>query len=349
MSSKFIKRIFISLITLGLCVMGGIFWAVQWMQAPAETATAPLVFDIQRGESTSQIASRLANAKRIDWPLIWRAYAHWVENKPLQAGEYELPVNATPLNILHQLQRGDVIKYSVTFPEGLTYKEFLEILKQQPKLRHELASKPIEEHKKILQFSYETLDGWFFPDTYTYLAGDSDKELLLLAHKKMQQTLERAWRTRAENLPYMSASEALVMASIIEKETGVASEREKIAGVFVRRLNNKMRLQTDPTVIYGLADAYTGNLTQKDLQTPNPYNTYLNEGLPPGPIANPGLQALQAALHPAEGDELYFVAKGDGSHIFSATLSEHNKAVEQYQRAHRAEHYQSAPGSSKAK
>lgn len=349
MIQRVMKPILLLLVGLGLCAMGATFWAVQWMQTPTPTATAPLVFEINRGESTGQIASRLAEARRVEWPFIWRAYAHWVEPKPLQAGEYELPANTSPLSLLHQLQRGEVIKYAVTFPEGITYKEFIDILKQQPKLRHEVASKPIEEHKKILQFSYERLDGWFFPDTYAFLAGDSDKDILLQAHKKMQQTLERVWRSRAENLPYMSASEALIMASIIEKETGLASEREKIAGVFVRRLKNKMRLQTDPTVIYGLGDSYTGNLTQKDLQTPTPYNTYLIDGLPPGPIANPGLGALQAALHPAEGDELYFVAKGDGSHIFSATLAEHNKAVEHYQRANRAEHYQSAPAGKAAK
>jgi UPF0755 protein len=360
MSNKLIKRFFILLLSTGLCALGGVFFAVQWMQTPVplsakttqatqttqvtEVSSAPApIFDINRGESTAQIANRLAAAGHLQWPLIWRAYAHWVENKPIQAGEYQLPARVTPLGILHQLQRGEVIKYTVTFPEGITYNEFLEILKQQPKLRHELSNKPIEEHKKLLQFSYETLDGWFFPDTYSYLAGDSDKTILVQAHKKMQQTIERAWRSRAENLPYMSAGEALVMASIIEKETGDAREREKIAGVFVRRLKAKMRLQTDPSVIYGLGEAYSGNLTQKDLQTPGPYNTYLNEGLPPGPIANPGEKAIYAALHPAEGDELYFVAKGDGSHVFSAHLNEHNKAVEHYQRTNRTEHYRSSP------
>lgn len=349
MGIKSIKRIFILLVALGLSAMGGVFWAMQWMQTPAQTPAQPLVFEISRGETTSHIAERLAQSGRIKWPAVWRAYAHWVESKPIQAGEYQLPENESPLGILHQLQRGEVIKYTVTFPEGISYKDFIEILKQQPKIRHELANKPIEEHKKILSFSYENLDGWFFPDTYEYLAGDSDKEILLQAHKKMQKTLERAWRSRADDLPYLSASEALTMASIIEKETGLASEREKIAGVFVRRLKNKMRLQTDPTVIYGLGESYSGNLTLKDLQTPGPYNTYLIEGLPPGPIANPGLGALQAALHPAGGNELYFVGKGDGSHEFSTNLNDHNKAVEHYQRSERSEYYRSAPRSGKTK
>jgi UPF0755 protein len=349
MSIKLIKRIFVFFVFSALAVMAGVFWAINWMQSPVQIADAPLNFEINRGESTASIANRLAESGRVQWPIIWRAYARWVENKPIQAGEYKFPLQTTPLGLLHQFQRGDVVKYTVTFPEGKTYREFLEILKQQPKIRHELANKPLEEHKKILKFSYESLEGWFFPDTYEYLSGDSDKEILLAAHKKMQQTLERVWRTRADNLPYASASDALIMASIIEKETGQASERSKIAGVFVRRLNNKMRLQTDPAVIYGLGDAYAGNLTQKDLQTPGPYNTYLNEGLPPGPIANPGLEALQAALHPQEGDELYFVGKGDGSHVFSAKLSDHNKAVEQYQRTNRAENYRSAPKSDNSK
>lgn len=349
MGIKSIKRIFILLVSIGLMAMGSVFWAVQWMQAPEQTAADSIVFEISRGESTAHIADRLAQSGRIQWPTVWRAYAHWVESKSIQAGEYQIPENASPLGILHQLQRGEVIKYTITFPEGISYKYFIEILKQQPKIRHELSNKPIEEHKKILNFSYENLDGWFFPDTYEYLAGDSDKEILLQAHKKMQKTLEREWRSRADDLPYMSASEALTMASIIEKETGLASEREKIAGVFVRRLKNKMRLQTDPTVIYGLGEAYSGNLSLKDLQTPGPYNTYINEGLPPGPIANPGLDALRAALHPADGNELYFVGKGDGSHEFSATLTDHNKAVEQYQRSDRVEHYRSAPRPGKKK
>jgi UPF0755 protein len=340
---KRLKMVLLGAFVLGLLLLGLGVWGLQWLQTPQSHPAAAEPFVIKKGESTAKIAENLGQKGLLRWPHLWRFYAQLVETKPLQAGEYALPNPVTPLALLHLFQRGEVMTYSVTFPEGIRYQDFIALLAQQPKLVKVLADKPLEEHKKLLAFNYEYLEGWFFPDTYLYRLGDSDKDILLRAHKKMQQTLEKLWRQRAKDLPLASASEALILASIIEKETGVAHERGKIAGVFVRRLQQKMKLQTDPTVIYGLGDAYTGNISSRDLQQPTPYNTYLIEGLPPTPIANPGYHALAAALNPEPGDALYFVGKGDGSHAFSTTLEQHNAAVAQYQKAGRSENYRSSP------
>jgi UPF0755 protein len=182
-----------------------------------------------------------------------------------------------------------------------------------------------------LTLDKEHAEGWFFPDTYFFVRGTTDKALLKRAYAAMHRQLEEQWQLREEGLPYKSPYEALIMASVIEKETGVPEEREQIAGVFVRRLQKGMRLQTDPTVIYGIGEAYDGNIRRKDLRTDTPYNTYTRSGLPPTPIAMPGLAAIRAALHPAAGDSLYFVASGGGAHVFSSTLEQHNEAVIKYQ------------------
>ena len=186
-------------------------------------------------------------------------------------------------------------------------------------------------------------EGWFFPDTYSYSATDSVSDILVQAHGQMQRILDRAWQARDADLPYKTAYEALIMASIIEKETGVTYERPEIAGVFVRRLQRGMRLQTDPTVIYGMGDAYKGNIRRKHLKQLTAYNTYRINGLPPTPIAMPSAAAIEAALHPLPGSSLYFVARGDGSHYFSDSFAEHQRAVRQYQIKQRAQNYQSAP------
>ena len=188
-----------------------------------------------------------------------------------------------------------------------------------------------------------SVEGWLLPETYHYHKGLSDIDVIGIAYANMQSTLSRLWPSRDQGLPYETPYEALIMASLIEKETGTASERPEIAGVFVRRLQKNMRLQTDPAVIYGLGDRYQGNLTRAHLREPGPYNTYLNKGLPPTPIAMPGEAAIFAALHPAAGNALYFVAKGDGSHAFSATLTEHEAAVQRYQVRKRSQNYRSSP------
>jgi len=213
------------------------------------------------------------------------------------------------------------------------------------KLLSKLKGKPLAEQIDLIGIDAENPEGWFFPDTYQFVSGDSDVDILKRANQKMKSLLEIAWHGRQSGLPYKSAYEALIMASIVEKETGAPEEREQIAGVFVRRLEKKMRLQTDPTVIYGLGDSYEGNITRQHLRGPTPYNTYVISGLPPTPIANPGGAALYAALNPAEGDALYFVARGNGYHQFSKTLAEHQAAVREFQIKKRKKDYRSTPES----
>lgn len=248
----------------------------------------------------------------------------------IKAGEYELNAGLTARGLLHKLVNGDVTYHQVRILEGWTLREALLELHAQPALVARLdANDP-----QTLQNAFGVMDwpeGQFFPDTYNFTRGTTDLEVLQRAHALMQEVLESAWAARDAGLPYETPQEALIMASIIEKETAVAVEREQIAGVFVRRLQRNMRLQTDPTVIYGLGSAFDGNLTRAHLESDTPWNTYTRTGLPLTPIALPGRAAIEASLHPDQSEYLYFVAIGDGTHYFSATLEEHSRAVEQYQ------------------
>ncbi len=249
----------------------------------------------------------------------------------LQAGEYTLRAGQTPIDILETLVSGKVNQYAVTLVEGWTIKQLLHSLHRQPKLTATLRGLDHDQLMQALGHPKQHPEGRFLAETYHYTAGTSDAAILRRAYDSMQTLLNKEWRQRAPKLPYKDPYEALIMASIIEKETSVPAERPRIAGVFVRRLNKGMRLQTDPTVIYGMGAAYNGNIRRQDLRTDTPYNTYTRKGLPPSPIATPGPEAIHAALHPAPGNELYFVASGNGGHQFSATLKEHNRAVQRYQ------------------
>ncbi|MCJ8312228.1 MAG: endolytic transglycosylase MltG [Saccharospirillaceae bacterium] len=262
----------------------------------------------------------------------------------IKQGEFQIPVNMNVMDVLAIFESGQSVQYSLTFVEGKTVKEFLAQLAQNDQLKHELWEMSESQILKAINTPYLSLEGLIFPDTYFYQKGDSDLDLLKRAYSKLESVLEQQWVNRAKDLPYKNAYEALIMASIVEKETGAAFERPEIAGVFIRRIHKNMRLQTDPTVIYGVGDKYDGNLTRAHLRTYTPYNTYMNKGLPPTPIAASGEEAIFAALNPNEGEALYFVAKGDGTHYFSTTLQEHNNAVNEYQRFKRnRKNYQSAP------
>ncbi len=310
-----------------------------------ELLNKPLLLDepqsylIKEGSNLTRVVRELKKKNILEFPNILLAYARAAGQTDIRAGEYRLTTGETPLSLLNKLSSGDVIYYQVTIPEGLTVKQWLGLLRQEPKLSGE--KNP--DSTALLSFIEGNPEGWLFPDTYRYHLGETSLVLLRNAHKRMQETLQTEWQQRSADLPYRTSYEALIMASIIEKETGVAEERQKIAGVFVRRLQKGMRLQTDPTVIYGLGENYDGNLTRQHLRQKTAYNTYVIKGLPPTPIANPGAEAIYAALHPAQGDELYFVAKGDGSHHFSTTLAEHEEAVRRYQRSGRQKNYRSSP------
>jgi UPF0755 protein len=253
----------------------------------------------------------------------------------IRAGTYRLDRPLTPLEILDKLARGDVVLVPIRFVEGTTFQQWRAELEGDPQLRHTLAGKDEGEIRALLGIADASLEGWFFPDTYRFSPGSSDLEILRRAHAEMARRLDEAWAARAPDLPLATPYEALVLASIVEKETGLASERALIASVFVNRLKRGMRLQTDPTVIYGMGERFDGNIRKKDLEADTPWNTYTRGGLPPTPIAMPGEEALRAALHPADTRFLYFVARGDGSHEFSSTLEQHNRAVARYQ-LHRA-------------
>lgn len=301
--------------------------------------------EIARGASFVSVIDRMADDGII--PDRWLARV-WLKLQPsgksLRAGTATVTAPQTTVSLLRLLLEGRLQPDSrITVIEGTTYRDLRRLLAERSSIR----ATGIRDDAALLQAlgaSESSPEGLFAPDTYDIGPGDTDVDVLRRLHERQQRILAEEWAGRAAGLPYASPYEALVMASIVEKETGVAEERARIAGVFVRRLQKNMRLQTDPTVIYGLGPAFDGNLTRAHLMRVTPYNTYRVNGLPPTPIALPGRAAIHAALHPAEGTELYFVARGDGSHEFTSTLEDHNRAVRRYQLQRQAE-YRSAPES----
>lgn len=308
-----------------------------------EEGTRGYYLDVPRGASLSRVLDRLSDDAVIGsvWPL--KILARQENRQHIHAGEYLLRPDESQRDLLDKLNRGDVIQHRITFAEGLNLREWLTLLRAETRLDSQAAQLEEDELIELLDPSLKSLEGWLYPDTYQFTRGDSDLAILRRAYRTMQHTLAEAWEKRADELPYKTPYEALIMASLIEKETGVPSERPEIAGVFVRRLQVGMRLQTDPTVIYGLGQRFEGNLRREHLREPGPYNTYHIPALPPTPIAMPGKAAIEAALNPAPGDTFYFVARGDGSHHFSRTLDEHNRAVRKYQIEKRRADYRSSP------
>lgn len=249
----------------------------------------------------------------------------------IRAGEYQVAAGTTPRMLLDLLVSGEVIQHELTVLEGWTFRQLREAIARHDALQQTLQG--VSDELVMTRLGKESLhpEGQFAPDTYRFPRGTTDLDFLRRAQNTLEEWLRKEWAARAENLPYDDPYQALIMASIIEKETGLATERGQIAGVFVRRLQKNMRLQTDPTVIYGMGERYQGNIRREDLVGDTPYNTYTRGGLPPTPIALPGLASIRAALHPEAGTALYFVAKGDGSHYFSDTNAEHQAAVKRYQ------------------
>ncbi len=304
-----------------------------WLNQPMGQVAAGYVLEIPPGTPVSSVARQLARDGLLDYPRLLSLQAQLAgQATQIRAGEYELSAGTTPRQLLEQLVAGKVRLHSLTIVEGWTVYQLLGAVRHNPQLSHTLqADGPIELALE-LQLDFPHAEGLFFPDTYRFPKGLSDRDLLLQAHAKMLRQLEIAWEHRQPGLPLKSAYQALILASIVERETALGSERPLIAGVFIRRLQRNMRLQADPTVIYGLGPDFDGNLTRPDLESDTPYNTYTRRGLPPTPIALPGQASLQAAVNPAAGDTLFFVATGkpDGSHVFSTTVAEHNAAVARY-------------------
>ncbi|ALG68776.1 endolytic transglycosylase MltG [Beggiatoa leptomitoformis] len=332
---KTIRLIFIFTLCLTLVIGGGAYWFYTYQLNAPLSASQDWQYTIPSGTSLNAIADDLSQQGKLDklTAFVW-VYAARFEKKAqlIKAGEYAIPVGTTPQGLLDIFMSGKTIQYSLTIPEGVNFRELINAVHAHPKIKHTLKS---IDNKEIMQAlglpSEQNPEGLFYPDTYSFPANTTDIAFLQRAYQTMETTLQTAWQSRTTNLPFKNAYEVLILASIVEKETGVTYERPEIAGVFIRRLQKGMRLQTDPTVIYALGVSYDGNIRSKDLEIDSPYNTYRYAGLPPTPIALPGKAAIQAVVNPAEGDSLYFVAKGDGSHYFSASQTEHSCAVIQYQ------------------
>ena len=333
-----------------LFVIGGLLllvlaerWWWSTVNQPLQLTANTAIIVVSPGDS---LRSVLEEAAQRGWLHFPGAVARWAQlyelDTKLHVGEYQVERGDTATDFLEQLNNGDSIRYQVTLPEGITLARALEILAEQQPLRSSLKG-PEDPRLLAVVAPHDSAEGWFMPDTYIYQRGDSDLSILKRAHRAMAQELEQQWITRAGDTPLETLYDALILASIVERETAVAEERGQIAGVFSRRLQQGIRLQTDPTVIYGLGDQYSGNLTRTHLRDgENRWNTYRHNGLPPSPIALPGRAAIMAALHPEAGDALYFVARGDGYHSFASTLEEHNANVRQYQLNLRSD-YRSTP------
>lgn len=298
----------------------------------AGSATEPVLIEVAAGSSLSRITEELNELGYLQYPLLFKLLARvqGVENT-IQAGEYELRGGLSPASLLAKMVRGETVQYRVTLLEGWTFMQALEAIWASEKISSRLESLSIEEIAEQMMVEVEHPEGMLFPDTYFYTKDTTDLELLQRANRRLNSVLDAAWNSRLGALPYESEYEALILASVIEKESANNSERGHIAGVFIRRLELGMRLQSDPTIIYGMGEAYDGNIRRQDITTETAYNTYRIDGLPPTPIALAGSESITAALNPLPSDYLYFVSKGDGSHYFSSTLEEHNQAVREYQ------------------
>lgn len=317
---------------LGLCGLALGIWMVIFMIRPLPMASETIGLQIPAGASVRGIADQLVAAGVLTEPYSFLLMVKLTgSGNKLQAGDYALNTPLQVLSLLDILKHGTFDQFKLQLTEGKTFTDFRQKLAQMPGIRHDTVMLSDHELMQLVSGQDQHPEGWFFPDTYFLDAQSSDVDLYKRAYQKMVQHLTAAWEGREAGLPYRSMYEALVMASIVEKETGVEEERPQIAGVFVNRLRKGMRLQTDPTVIYGMGTRYRGNITKKDLLTDTPYNTYTRSGLPPTPIALPGLASIQAALHPAKTNALYFVANGQGRHVFTSSLEAHNQAVRAYQ------------------
>lgn len=343
------KKFFVFLLIL-LLILGGVgFWGYQKLTEFVHTpvnATQDQLLTIERGTTGSKLAALLEQEKILEHAdlLPWLLKLQPQLNK-VKAGTYSLTGVKTLQDLLDMINSGKEAQFSVKFIEGKTFKEWRKNLENAPHLKQTLQGKSDKEIMALLDipavakavYEWNNMDGWLYPDTYNYTPNSTDLELLKRSTTRLQKALDKAWSERDENLPLADPYQMLILASIVEKETGIAAERPQVASVFINRLKANMKLQTDPTVIYGMGESYTGNIRKKDLETITPYNTYMIEGLPPTPIAMVSESALQAVAHPAKTDFYYFVADGSGGHKFTRNLNEHNKAVQEYLRWYRSQ------------
>ncbi|MDX2506695.1 MAG: endolytic transglycosylase MltG [Gammaproteobacteria bacterium] len=295
---------------------------------------AQQTFTIEKGSTVRQIARLLQQQKIIEHPEYFRLYTRLSKQAAIiKAGEYTLKPGMTVFDMVKLFVSGKVNQYALTIVEGWTFKQALRHIENDANLVKTLAGTKNSDHNAVasaLGTQYSSLEGLIYPDTYNFPKGTTDVQFLKRSYDNMQKVLDQEWQQREKNLPLKTPYEALILASIVEKESGVSSERNKIAGVFIRRMNKKMRLQSDPTIIYGMGERYKGNIRRRDITEKTAYNTYQIDGLPPTPIALAGREAIHSVLHPEQGKSLYFVADGSGGHVFTNSLKEHNRAVRKY-------------------
>ena len=330
------KRLKHAIVALGVAVLVVAAWCISYPFSELPLKSSPLVFSISTGSSLRSASQQLAQAGVLGAALPFEILTRLLgDPKNLQAGNYEVESGLTPLELMHKLTRGHYTALAVTLVEGWNFRQVRKLLDEHPGLKHETQNMSDAEILQRLEAQHESAEGLFFPDTFHFSEGVSDFNILRRSYQLMQKHLNTEWERRAPELPLATPYEALILASIVEKETGNAVERSLIARVFLNRLKLGMKLQTDPTVIYGLGELFDGNLRKQDLAADSPYNTYTRSGMPPTPIAMPGLASLRAAMRPAATDALYFVSKGDGSSHFSRSYEEHDRAVTKYQRSGR--------------
>ncbi len=330
-------RAFLVVLSLLALVAGaGALYARWWLEQPLHVPEQGFTFDVRSGSTLTAVARELEAAGIVPDRRMLVALGRWKGvDRSIKAGNYDIPAGTTMPKLLARLTEGDVTLTGVTIVEGTTFAELKRALRENPRVGKSVLELPSSELMARLGTTAPSADGWFFPDTYYFSSGASDLSLLRRAHQLMRSRLDAGWARRAADLPLKSPYEALILASIVEKETGRPADRPLIASVFVNRLRSGMRLQTDPTVIYGMGERFDGNLRKQDLETDTPYNTYTRDGLPPTPIAFPGQASLDAVLNPPRTDYLYFVSRGDGSSHFSTNLAEHARAVSRYQKGGR--------------
>ncbi len=292
---------------------------------------SPQLFTVKQGTSLNRVLAQLESENLVEHQFYAKLLRfQYSDLTQIKAGTYQLTPGTNLLTALHIFTSGKEHQFAITFVEGSQFKEWRAALRNAQYLVHVTDDMSEEEIAKALGIKQPLLEGLFLAETYHYTQGASDLDILKRAHRKLEAILDKAWSSKQDDLPLKTPYEALILASIIEKETAVESERKRVASVFINRLKRRMRLQTDPTVIYGMGDDYNGNIRKKDLREPTPYNTYVINGLPPTPIAMPGSASIDAALNPEQSQYLYFVASGNGGHVFSKTLAEHNRAVRAY-------------------
>lgn len=345
MSLSIFKRLLVIFILIGACTTAAFGWYLHQMfnRPLAELKNKADVIDVLPGDGMYKVCRRMKDAGLIDNVRTFCRVAMWSGYDHVIKGRYSITQSDSPKTLLDKMKSGDVVTFSITLIEGHTFKQMRQRILDDSNIVPILEGLSDSEVMARVTGNAELHpEGQFYPDTYSFSYGVSELDVLKRAHDKLQAVLSEEWQHKAEGLPYKNAYEALIMASIVEKETAVGSERPQIAKVFVERLKLGMRLQTDPTVIYGMGDRYNGNITRRDLRTKTPYNTYRIDGLPPTPIAMVGREAIHAALNPEGKEALFFVARGDGTHYFSKTLQEHNRAVRKYQ-MRRSSNYRSTP------